>query len=130
MAEKNKREVAFWDSDPDVEVLYNGTLEEAIEAFLEDSGATTGEITFYGFSLMEVPEPTEYDAMRLVEGVFEEKWEEYQGEDGVDITDNMVAAALTFLKVLHEEFVPWPCEITTEENVDIAAWLESKQNGE
>ena len=124
--EKPDRPVILWDCDEDAVSLHYETKKEAIESFLddtplEDQGET---ITVFGYARMIVPQPDEANAESLVEEEFlGGLWEEYIGEDGPDITARMNEAALAFLTVLHEEFVPWACEQVSSEKINVAEWI-------
>lgn len=128
MSEQNtNRPVILWDCDGDAEQLNHSDKNDAIEAALCGSNRWNGTITVYGFARMVVPKPSEEDAETLVDEVFEGRWEEYIGEDGPALTDRMNEAALQFLTVLQEEFVPWACEQVTFEEVDIVEWIARKR---
>ena len=125
MVEQAERQVVFWDCDDGAEILYHDTKDEVLEAYLDSVDRDKWErvITVYGYARMIVPEPDDSDAASVAEETLDCRWEDFIGEDGSDVTDRMKEAALTFLKVLHEEFVPWACEVVTSEEVDVAAWI-------
>lgn len=119
------REIMFWDCYPDAEGLSHTTIDEAVEAYLDDTPREDWPeaVLAEGYARMRVPAPEQADADDLVSAFFERNWEEYQGEDGVEITPRMLEAAATFLKTMHEEFTPWCCEVVHTEEVNVAAWV-------
>lgn len=119
----NEQPVILWDCQEDAENLNHATQDEAIESYLDGSNRWEGKITVYGYARMIVPKPDEFTAERLVEDHILTFFEELIGEDGLDITDRMKEAALTFLDVLHEEFVPHACEQVASEEIDVADWI-------
>ena len=118
------RPVAYWDCCDDAEILYHDEKFEAIEAYLDGGDRWDGTITVHGFARMVVPEPIDGDANELINSHFEGSWEEYLSPvDSPITTERMLAAARIFLRVMHEDFEPWVCEIVTSEEVDVAAWI-------
>lgn len=125
MSGEANRPVILWDCRDDAEDLHHFTRNEAIEAYLDDIDPEDREetITVYGYDHMIVPKPTMADAADLVENWFENNWEEFQGEDGLDTPNSTAVAAHQFLTVLHRDFKPWSCEQVTSEEVNVAAWI-------
>ncbi|KKN17976.1 hypothetical protein LCGC14_0960340 [marine sediment metagenome] len=120
---QSDRAVVFWSCKDSDEYLHHTTKEEAIEDCLDGIDVLDGTVTVYGYARMIVSKPGISDADDLLDEFLCGNWEEYISEDGPDITDRMQDAALTFLAVVHEEFIPWSCEVVTTEEVDVAAWI-------
>ncbi len=124
-----KRQVVFWECHQNAEVLHHETKNEAIENYLDGIDLEDEEETVlvYGFARMVAPKPNKSDADYVVEDWFETHWEEFIGEDVPDITARMNEAALTFLTVLHDEFVPWACEEIESDEINVADWIKENR---
>ncbi len=117
------RPVILWDCDYGAETLHHSTMDEAIEAELDqnwDQDEEGQKIKVYGYARMIAPG---INVEPFLEEFFERQWEELQDEDGVDVTAGMRFAAETFLDTMHQEFVPWACEQVTSEEIDVSAWI-------
>lgn len=124
----SKQEIAYWSCEEGDEGLTHTDRNAAIKWYLDGMARDgTETIRVYGYARMIVPEPDEGDAEGLLETFFNNNWEEFQGEDGVDITPEMQADARTFLEALHREFRPWACEIVSTETVNVNDWTKEHQ---
>ena len=122
-----KREIVYWDCDPDAGDLCHKTRDEAIEAWLDsyadqEGPITEGEILVRGFAPMVAPKP---DAGWLLELLHEGPWEELCDPDGygIEFSAEMMQVAEEFAEKITPLFEVWACEEVHTETVDVAAWL-------
>jgi hypothetical protein len=118
-----KREPKFWDCE-DSEILKHTTMDEAIEAALENhdqSEPWPKTIIARGMAPMIVAVPG------VLEDLLENLDEEYGGEGGdySEATPAMEEAEKVFLAVVEREYAPWACEEVFREEINVLEWVKA-----
>ena len=116
----------FW-GEPGDDQLHHTTIDDAVEAILDDSGEAAGTLVVHGYRRREVDETMRARlADRAIEALLE-RLDLYEDlgdpEDGTKHTAGMKAAARTFVDAVAAEYDVWACEAVLAVEVDIAEWV-------
>lgn len=138
MIDANDREPAYYDCRDNEELTW-ADRDEAIEDHLSylgvlHTGMTEAEvldalpetITVKGYARMVIPEGEIRNRVDTVLDALIERLDEEHGNpdgDPCDVTEKMKEAALTFVKAVVAEYTVWGCEVVSEEEVDVEAWV-------
>ena len=122
--EDKKSEVVFWTCDEDPEGLNLESMDEAIEAKIDEEGDDlVGVLEVYGYKRKTISESSrKYLAELALETIGEYLDENYGGEDGHDVTDKMAKAAKVFVDSYLREYTPWQCELAETVEINLADW--------
>lgn len=141
MADPDKtaaREPDYYDCRDSEELTWTEP-DEAIESYLDSRGvlhpgmteaevldALPETVTLKGYARMVISEgEIDNRAGDVLEGLLENLHVQYGNhDDGPDnATPAMNEAARAFVKAVVAEYEPWACEVVSEEEVDVEAWV-------
>lgn len=121
-----KKSDVFYDVG-DNEILYNSDRDEAIqEAIEQNPDLETFELLTYG--RVEVEINIENTADKLIEILLESVEEQYGSEDVYDgPIPKTREAAWNLVKTFLDEYVPWACEVTGKEEINVKEWRQANE---
>ena len=114
-------EIAFWDCNEDAETLYHESIDEAVDAYLDDLKKLDldEEITVYGSVPMEIPD----SQFEVLDDLLERLSEDFGNPDGDTVTPGMLAAEKAFIEAMKKEYKSWPCEQVKKVTVNCGEWV-------
>lgn len=141
------KEDTFYTCDDAPEQLSHSEPEDAIEERLdtlapdgwqkmtreERISALPKTVTLYTYSRMKVRPTDIRDVDDILADIVDPLTEEEYGDpEGRDVVDYFTAPGLEAVRAaidklratIHEHFIPWGCEQTQEEEIDVAKWLD------
>ena len=120
------RKIDFWGGTC-TEVLSHVDKDVAIEYILDGMDEEEGELGICGYVRKELPKREskgfEYEVGNVIENLLERLDEDYGGEDGTEITEEMREAGRIFISNMFKLYQPWQCEIVKKEVINIKEWI-------
>lgn len=128
-AMSDERSVVFWDAK-DSEILYFTTLDDAVEAALDDMDPCDrpDELVVRGMARMQASFGATKAEDLCVE-LIEDLDTELGNPDGDTPrpTEKMIAAAEALLKTILNEYEPWACEEVCSETINVKEWIQKNR---
>jgi hypothetical protein len=117
-------DIVYWNATGS-EILIHETIDEAIEAFVDDLDDI--EIEFFGVMTVDGYQRMDHIGVVSPEEVLDRTIdlldETYGNPDGAtELTDAMRDAARKFIDVIEKEYKPWACEQVCKVDVNVCEW--------
>lgn len=114
-------ETVLWTCNQDAEYLRHDNEHDAIEERLDDLEELPSQIMVYGFQRNVVDRKIFLNV--VLEQAGEHLDEEYGGEDGHDINDEIQKAAESFVDTYIKNYKVWRCEESESKQVNVKEWV-------
>lgn len=114
----------YWDTNNETEYLRFEDKNEAIEDYVNENEAVDGTVMVYGFKRQEVDSGK--FANFILEKCYDYLSEDFDGEDGHEQNKEIKEAAMSFVKVYLNNYMPWQCDEIIKEEIDIKKWTEKE----
>lgn len=121
-------EVVFWTCNEYQEYLTHESIDEAIEESLDEYEEIVDfpeTITVYGFARAIINK--ELFKKVVIESAFEFLSENYDGEDGHEINEEIEKSCEYFVQTYLNNYTPWQCRLVKEEIVNVKEWIKKEQ---
>lgn len=112
--------IDFWDVEDTEQVSYT-TKDEAIEAILDEDMDIDGVIEICGFKRREID--TEDYCEYFCEYILDKLDDEYGGEEGTEITKEMIEITKEYLEKIKSVYDVWQCEIVYRDKINVKDWI-------